>query len=44
MKIIKLSGIAGMQYAVRHWGRWYVMLEDGGMVYAGTWFKEARKK
>lgn len=44
MKIIKLSGINGMVYAVRHWGKWYVMLDDGGLLYADPWFRDARRK
>lgn len=41
MKFIKLTGQLEIGYVVRHWGRWYFLLNDGGLVNIGPLFNKA---
>lgn len=44
MKFIKLNDAGETRYLVRHWLRWYTLLEGGGLLSTKGWFKEARKR
>lgn len=45
MKVLQLHDMVQFRCLVRRWGKWYVMLDDGGLVRVkNKWFEEADKK
>lgn len=41
MRMVKITNIPQVEYQIRHWGKWYWLLNDGQVLKINSVFKKA---